>query len=199
MTKKKKKKKSKFKKIISDINVPFLIVGLILILFGFINSSDVEENKLQKIDVVLSTNVKPITGTRGLYGYKFWAKNNRAEFVIERGIKIEEDFSNINSLTEGDSISITIDSGIYDLMDKLEQVPIYSLKYKGNIYISIESYKRDDTMYNRRMNVIQLFIGSLFLLNAFTLRLRLSFFLIILFLIAMIIMLTFEFGIYTKT
>ena len=193
----KKKKKNKFKKLKSDLNIPFLILGLLFLLFGFIKSADVNENKLQQIDVVLSTKIKPITGTRGLYGYKFWTKKNNAEFVIERGIKISNNFKDFMNLTKNDVIKIRVDKNSYDFTDKLERIPIYSLEHNGKKYISLENFKTDNKMYSLRYKVIFIFGGIILLLNAFSiLKVRQTFVLIGLFFIAILIMRIFGFGIY---
>jgi hypothetical protein len=199
MAKKKKKKKSKFKKLKSDLNIPFLILGLLFLLFGFIKSADINENKLQQMDVVLSTKMKSITGTRGLYSYKFWTKKNNAEFVIERGIKISNDFKDFMNLTENDVVTIRVDNNSYDFTDKLEQIPIYSLEHNGKKFISLENFITDNKMYNLRYKIISLFGGIILLFNAFSLlKVRQTLVLIGLFFIAILIMRVFEFGIYTK-
>jgi len=200
MTKKKKKKKSKFKKIKSDLNIPFLILGVILIFIGIIkDGKEIDKNDLKQIKVVLNSNIHNITGTRTDYSYNFWTKNENAEFRIARGIRISENFKDFLNLKENDTLTISIKKIDYDLNDKSQIVPIYSLIHESTSYFNISEFNADSKSYDNRLRIFMLFGGILFLLNGLSILSIRHFFIIAgISIIAVIIMTLFEFGLYNK-
>ena len=195
------KKKKKSKNLKRKLNIPFLIIGVLLLIIGLNNSDKiVSQNELNSIDISLSSDIHIVKGTRGENCYRFWSKSYNAEFVLKRGSIPTESYSKISQLKKDDLITIFIrKQEMSDLNDKLNEITVFSIEKNNQALLKLDSYNLNRKMYNLRISVFMIFGAILFVLNSFSLiRLKQNYIIIGLFILGVLAMRIFEFGIYTK-
>jgi len=194
-SKKKKKKKDQKKK--RDINIPFLIISVLFILTSFIDTSThVETQDIKRLELTLTTDIKTIKGRNNDNSYRFWAKEYATQFVIENGIHPFKGSAQ-ERFTKDSKIEVSIPK-YYDLTDKLEETPVYSLSRNGKDYLTLKEYNIYSKSYTSRLRFFSISGGIFMLLIALSLiKRKQAIIAAVLFALSVLIMLIFKIGIYS--
>ena len=194
MGRRNKKKKKK-----TEINYYFLIIGLLILIPPILFPNErLNREDVTQINISLHSDIKTIKGRKGNYSYKFWSKEYKSEFVINRGSTPNHSYSLMKNLKENDVLTISIkNKNRANLKNKIKRIPIYSMSTKNSNIFSLKEFNEYNKMYDFRLNVITGFIGLLMILNSFSLLSKYqNYFLVGSFAFMVLLMRVFRFGIY---
>jgi len=180
-------------------NFILIAFGILIVFFGIKQITSKPKGDittLKFIKVELSSDVLLIKGSENPNDYKFWIKEHEALFVIKDGGVTGNNRERISKLKKGEIIQIKI-SNFEQLSDKLAEIPVYGLVHSGQALLTIEDYIKNRIEYKKKLGVVMIFIGLMFLLNGiYLIRKKYNVIIISIFIMALIIMKVMNFGLY---
>jgi len=181
------------------LNWYFILIGILALYFGFGNSfSSIENKSLKTLYVELKEDIDKHKGKRRRYDYRIWTTEYEAQFIIREAGIGRENHGSISELKKGQHLQLQIKENDKNRLHSIKsEITVYGVKVNNKNLLSTEEYKTNRKKYLTRLNVISIFMGFMFLLNGLILiRKKINYTLIGIFIIVLITMYVFRFGIY---
>lgn len=148
-----------------------IAIGLFLfVCFFYKSAKNIDENELVKKTLIVSNSIEKIRVGKTMHYYRFYTTTNNCSFIIKTAGGMAAKWENIENITKGDTLQVEIhNSRLTDLVNKVEEVPIYSLEKNGEQIFTVSGYNKAQQTYDRRWGILFITIGSILLLRGFTL------------------------------
>ena len=142
----------------------YILVGAFFIIgFFYIKGESIRDNDLTEATITLKMNIEYRARGAGYESYhRIWANETKAAFKIEVPGGIAANWAPLDSLKQGDTLTIEYYSTHKDdLADASKEIPIYFLQKSGRTYFDPETYNQANIGYNNRWRWIFLCMGIL--------------------------------------
>lgn len=151
----------------NNINWPFIVLGIVSLLFAYQKSNSFKSMNLVKEEVTLKGQMINVKRTRtNTRDYRFWTTEHSNRFEILKGSMSRERNKELEGIKEGTPMTVYLSSDHYSLLSKSNKnVTLRGLYLNETPIFTPNDYKSNRIKYHHRIYLLGVFIGFMFLIN----------------------------------